>query len=649
MSEFDFRVQLTESIRNNIRVIYPYGPIVFVPKKLEVRASTIPSAGRGVFALEDISVGSIIHDCTTSSRDSDEGLSRVINDLAFRGDVTTYDLEDNLKCHINIGYMVQYEHGSQMALFGVPPTKIYICAIKDIKAGEELSRYYGLDYWLEYQFWENFPHSKFRESNLHADLPSGYVKIDELRSGLEQNMSINFYGKKIGDKYHYFAAYCTVPYYHKDFAEKIRSIHKLTKPGHKIYTFSEPIQITEHGRIRTLFQTKYLEELNNKKNDIEEEFWEKHSDSKYLETRNIVDLPSEYVFTGCVGCTPSKFAIHAKKVDDKYYYLLNTIPNAVSEYSLHFYYPIKPEEIGTIYLDVTKPDNTPYLLHELVNGLHFSVYLNSLEEQKEQALPEKNTELYDKFWAKYPHIKVSEFWSNGIRSGEHCHLVRASDIPPEYIPINFVSRDKKSKETLQMLYCKKVNGKYHYLLDTYTPIEKYRDMCKKEYIQYFELDFMTNIDRFVDVSKPDLTSYALDEDIYQNMKCSEYYDTVRHNKWQTKRTAEQDFWKKFPNCVYQKTHKMTDLPADYVFITELMSNSDLKVKLYGKLDSDGKFHYIILPIETKIEFYEQKFRKLVESSTPATKPDYLPYDESGCVLGIYYFTSYINKCFLEEI
>lgn len=52
-----------------------------------------------------------------------------------------YDTEQNLTANTNVGYKTQYSDSIAM-IFGGWSSKMYLYAIKDIKAGEELSRHY---------------------------------------------------------------------------------------------------------------------------------------------------------------------------------------------------------------------------------------------------------------------------------------------------------------------------------------------------------------------------------------------------------------------------------------------------------------------------------------------------------------------------
>lgn len=104
------------------------------------RLAQLSEQTMGVFATADIPKGTLICriDHKIPASDSTNTYDLKINDLAYYDFMPIYEYLDlsNIKQHINIrGIDVQ----------GVK----YLQAIKDINKGEELSRFYGSDYWFK--------------------------------------------------------------------------------------------------------------------------------------------------------------------------------------------------------------------------------------------------------------------------------------------------------------------------------------------------------------------------------------------------------------------------------------------------------------------------------------------------------------------
>jgi len=161
--------------------------------KFEIKPSSRNLAGNGVFALEDISAGTIL------PLDNAE----FINDLAYNVDATpTYSI-DSVKEHTNILMLVRKASPAEFMFNNVSFIPLAIKVIKDIKAGEELSKCYGPSFWKDYDFWHIRPDCKWRDTSLDEDLPDEFIFIDTCRLKLEINYCEDLYGKKVGDKYYY--------------------------------------------------------------------------------------------------------------------------------------------------------------------------------------------------------------------------------------------------------------------------------------------------------------------------------------------------------------------------------------------------------------------------------------------------------------
>ncbi len=118
-------------------------------KKLEVKQTL--KMGLGLFASEKIEAGTIFLRCEDIELPNNEKthISKYINDLAFDGNnLDYYD-----KSLINVGYL---KHNyCKLCLCGFVMPHMYLIALRDIEKGEELSKYYGIDYWKNICFIKN--------------------------------------------------------------------------------------------------------------------------------------------------------------------------------------------------------------------------------------------------------------------------------------------------------------------------------------------------------------------------------------------------------------------------------------------------------------------------------------------------------------
>jgi hypothetical protein len=204
-------------------------------KKLEIKKSNITDTDYGVFALEKIPADTIFMYCDTGSI-VDQGIGYFINDLAYHGDSIDYETDENITNFINVGHIRQSDQ--LYDFFGQGVCKIYLYAIKDIDEGEELSKFYGLNYWQEHEFWKEFPNSQFRVTHKMEDLPSKWVFIDTIRRGINFNHEKNLFAKKINDKYFYLVGYGG-KYYKPNFPNE--TFVEITKPDFSLYLFNECI------------------------------------------------------------------------------------------------------------------------------------------------------------------------------------------------------------------------------------------------------------------------------------------------------------------------------------------------------------------------------------------------------------------------
>jgi len=177
-----------------------------------------------------------------------------INDLAYHGTLDGYDTEENILTYVNIGCIQQSD--ILYDFFGKDKGRchIFYYAIRDIGCGEQLSVFYGRDYWQEQEFWNEFPDSTFRLTNNHIDLPSKWVPIDTVCKNLYEESKIILYGKKIGDKYFY--ALCKDPqYYATHFPKTNKKFMEITKEDFALFELNDNIH-------KGLYRTQYLMTTN---------------------------------------------------------------------------------------------------------------------------------------------------------------------------------------------------------------------------------------------------------------------------------------------------------------------------------------------------------------------------------------------------
>lgn len=159
---------------------------------VEIKNSTIPTAGHGTFALQSIPKGTYFIPITN------EPFSEFYlktNDLAYNGNIDEYDYLLSIKT--NVAYVRNI-----ISLFNKPKILCYY-AIKDINVGDELSRVYGIDYWKDVCFWNKHSDSKWRQTKLDVDLPNDWVHIDDATYQLWDSGSTKLYAKKEDNKFYY--------------------------------------------------------------------------------------------------------------------------------------------------------------------------------------------------------------------------------------------------------------------------------------------------------------------------------------------------------------------------------------------------------------------------------------------------------------
>lgn len=343
--------------------------------KLEIKKSTNLSAGSGVFATEFIPKDTVFL-CSGSGAIEEQGIGFYINDLAYDGNVENYKNEEKQLEIQNVGFMKQCDELYQF--FGVGQCTIYLVTLKDINAGEELSKYYGLDYWLEYNFWNNFPGNKYRATHDVKDLPNKWVFIDNIRVDYNFNHNMQVFAKKVddnpekgnpSDKYFYMVGYGNKNIcYHQNFDELSKDFKDITKPDFSPYLLDEAV-----------YDRMHFDEYNMQKYYLKREFWDQFPEKyiNYEHNRDLEDLPDKWVFIDYITegfDTKDHLAVYAKKLDDKIFYLIGDGDEYMC-YEKNFDEMIKSDDS---FKEITKSDYSQYAEDEMVyEEKYFSRYLLS--------------------------------------------------------------------------------------------------------------------------------------------------------------------------------------------------------------------------------------------------------------------------------
>lgn len=525
----------------NLRVIVTNEqPLQVDDKKIEIRESTNSNAGFGVFALEDIPYNTIFLECFNfNNKDyskSNNDIGYFINDLAYNNDLVNYETESNVNANINIGYVCRYNNEANLFL-GSEPDRLFLRSLKNIKKGDELSKYYGLDYWKSFEFWQNFPDCKFSVTHDHDDLPPKYVLIDTLIKNLYQNVKYFLYGKKMNDKHYYVITNAYFDYMTDDLDEVFEKnnsnvkIINITKTDNSKFSFNEKIY-------EEFYLESYLKYEYDKKIDTqikhENEFWKKHSNSKFKETENEEDLPSDYV---CVDrlinesidlylSSPKSKFLYAKKLNGKFYYLISKKLHNFDEFDKSYFRTSADKRVNQmmhrkIYFDendceeVSKSDHSKYYFDEKINGLVRLSYARTCKVDKLI----KQQYLKDNFLLKHNIDEDMIYHQYGDIFVENA-------ITNVYLPIENLTHDDDEKCVKYKLYCKKINDEYYYLLSNIS----YEEYCSNHnYIpEYFEPEFEDLSKSFIDITKPDKTKYDVLEKFPNDMHTEVYrYENYR--------------------------------------------------------------------------------------------------------------------------
>ena len=315
------------------------------PKQLEVRQSTNPNAGLGLFTKEMILKDTIFIECGDHTYAHNDTLDRKANDLAYGGISLNYDNDDNIEENTNIGY---YLKGN----------KCYFIAIKDIAADTELSRHYGIQYWQQY------------EKDMYKEkLFTEYVYVDKVKHAIYYNREYELYGKNINEQYYYVLR--------QNNGEHIN----VTKNDFSKYHDDD--KICDFGMKLDYLQKKY-DEYRAHQEMMKDKYKEVAKD----------DTPPEYVYVDTVRPTiahEKSTYLFAKKIDDKYYYLLSSSSYGVDQGGIGDF--CKDLDI-TKCTDITKSCFSKYEWNDEICDNHTCKYWTWYRKDQR----DKNLQF---FWEKY--------------------------------------------------------------------------------------------------------------------------------------------------------------------------------------------------------------------------------------------------------
>lgn len=234
---------------------------------LEIKKSNIPDAGDGVFTKEYIPKGTYFLELSVSDLESNVYFNKM-NDMAFKGDLEEYVTDYTVMTEINVGYMTAVQDRYQMFFGGF--VKMYCRANKNIKAGTELSRYYGRTYWYSYLMNKLCPNCNFAKTQQDEDLPHLYIYYDEIKPYLCSNRKMSLFACKQGNKYYYAVGYGK-EYYKNPSTQKINNnMIDVTKSDFSPYKIDEIIY-EDYFRSTHLKQQEQLHSENITTPDIPSE------------------------------------------------------------------------------------------------------------------------------------------------------------------------------------------------------------------------------------------------------------------------------------------------------------------------------------------------------------------------------------------
>lgn len=220
--------------------------LIVADVELVIKESTVLGGNLGCFANQFIPKGTVF--CKSNPCDIDND-TRFMNDLLYTGDAQKYlqIIENNNDTITNIGYVCVGDGFLSI-------TRAYCKALKDIAIGEELSRFYGPDYWFRYEF-----DNAYSELLSQGKIPSVYVLHDTYSAGLMFNTRSTVFVKYVDGKYYYVKGYME-----KSEAYRIKSFNDIPifKNDKNVEEYKD-IMFTEDSQ---KWNFKYLIDVSKKDN-----------------------------------------------------------------------------------------------------------------------------------------------------------------------------------------------------------------------------------------------------------------------------------------------------------------------------------------------------------------------------------------------
>lgn len=575
------------SFRSLLRVDYHKDKTVTLEnKKFEIRQSTIPNSGYGLFALEDIPAGTVFMKCenchladsvadklTDSFVDeintkllnfdfkcANVNVGKYMNDLAYNNNLPTYDEDFNVSDKINVGYIRHML--TDLMMFGMEVPKIYMYAIKDIKKDSELSRYYGPDYWQQHEFWAQFDKS--------TDIPNQYIFVDDIRANIMMNYHMYLYGKCVDGKYHYFVSNKYVKYYDPNFIDLLDSITVVTKPDFSKFEGGEVIYCNDCGT--NMYLTSYLKKQYNENNcdnvdngtnsttgqpqiiymdtstdysfkelkkrfkqawsdRNKKQFWKAFSNSGFSEANQIRSM--------------SFGVVRVSNIPSKYIPIYQLVIDGDEDCKKHTMYCKQVD--GKYYYLVDMIDTNKMYTPEYVN--YYDSGFDKLSKTFTDATKEDFTQysidetvlintcvkMHTEDWRnEQSHIKIQtkrqnkyDFWVRNSNS-KFRETKKHEDLPGEYVYIDEVMKLNDTEHCYD-LFGKLQNNCYHYLIGNQRKYRYFSTSCDDCY----DPNFAEISKNFVDVTKESFEQYGKDDEISCRAKSSSiggYYFKCHLNK-----------------------------------------------------------------------------------------------------------------------
>lgn len=542
---------------------------------LIIQDSTIPSAGKGCFAGEFIPKDTMF--CRSNPHDVNEQVdSRFMNDLAYKDDASAYPSEES-DTDTNISYVSVTK--------GYNVSHAYCKAVRDIEAGEELSRYYGKNYWLKAEFDQTY--GSYIDN---GQLPPVYTFIDEYRYGANFNSHIKVFGKCVDGKYYYawgctrstspleIEQFASIPIFPTEQAaceaensipnETDRNTFKylidISKPDNAPYLIAEPIDNrysnafwdTEEGRILT-------EKKNNEQKEVaekaraEEELVKKQFYDRVKTFTDVDTFPPFYVYLGhytskirkissqsdiICSCAKNKLdsmltgsELFGKCVDGKYYYAFaNWFDAEKASYDIESFasVPIFPCQCAADQRQSTLVGDAKYRFKYMLDV--------SKPDNSAYVLSEPiYSHLYsDLFWDTpegqqlETQMDLQEKKDNFYR--QYQSYIDNGSLPPVYTLVDTYGATPGYQP--MGLYGKCANGKYYYVTGRSDPADSYNVSSFAaipvfhttnevlEHTKTFETEEeRSNFKYLLDVTKPDFSVYDPSEPIHHNFYSNTFW------------------------------------------------------------------------------------------------------------------------------